>query len=328
MKVVLVDPSRTVIRIVTGLLEARDHDVRSFVDARAALDYIRTDPAVNALITSAEQTSMSGMELCRSVRQIASRGRPIYIILMSSNQEGQRLIKALDNGADDFVGKPPVVEELYARLRAAERVGAMQRELLKLATTDPLTGMLNRRAFFVEAEEARTRAEAGCMLSAAMFDIDHFKSVNDRHGHDVGDEVIRAVAREAAATTGAVIGRLGGEEFALLLEGRPLSDAVDVASDLRRRLAELHVDAGTTKVTFTCSFGVSEWKPGDAIDALLKRADVALYKAKMDGRNRVVAHEPILASIDYAGVIPVHRGSVKLAPEEQAPSGARSDSRR
>ena len=305
MNVVLVDPSRTVLKIVTGLLEARDYEVRSFTDAQGALDYIKSDPTVAALITSAELTSMSGIELCRRTRQLASRGRPIYVILMSSNRDGQTLIDALDNGADDFIGKPPVVEELYARLRAAERVGTMQRELLHLATTDPLTGMLNRRAFFVRAEEACARAEAGGALSAAMLDIDHFKRVNDVHGHDVGDAAIRGIAREAAATHKAILGRLGGEEFAILLEGRATSEAVDVAEDLRLRLSELRFETDTEEVSLTCSFGVSEWEAGDTIDGLLKRADVALYKAKMDGRNRVVAHQQSLVPINFQGRSPV-----------------------
>jgi two-component system cell cycle response regulator len=305
MNVVLVDPSRTVLKIVTNLLEARSHQVRVFTDAPGVLDYIRSDPTVEALITSAELASMSGIELCRRTRQLASRGRPIYVILMSSNRDGQTLIEALDNGADDFIGKPPDVEELYARLRAAERVGIMQRELLHLATTDPLTGMLNRRAFFVHAEEGCARAEAGGVLSAVMFDIDHFKRVNDVHGHDVGDAAIRGIAREAGATRKAVLGRLGGEEFAMLLEGRAISDAVDVAEDLRLRLSELRFETDTEEMTLTCSFGISEWEPGDTIDRLLKRADVALYKAKMDGRNRVVPHEHSLASMNYHGRDPL-----------------------
>jgi two-component system cell cycle response regulator len=299
MNVVLVDPSRTVLKIVTGLLEARDHAVRAFTDGQQALDSIKADPTVQALITSAELTSMSGVDLCRRTRQLASRGRPIYVILMSSNQAGQTLIEALDNGADDFIGKPPVVEELYARLRAAERVGTMQRELLRLATTDSLTGMLNRRAFFVQAEEACARAEAGGVLSAGMFDVDHFKCVNDLHGHDAGDAAIRGIAREASATPNAVLGRLGGEEFAFLLEGKTLSEAVDVAEELRLRLSKLRFETATEEMTLTCSFGVSQWLPGDSIDGLLKRADVALYKAKLDGRNRVVAHEPTLVPVSF-----------------------------
>jgi two-component system cell cycle response regulator len=305
MNVVLVDPSRTVLKIVGGLLEARDHKVCAFTDAQEALDCAKSDPTVEALITSAQLPSMPGVDLCRKARQLASRGRPIYVILMSSNQDGQSLIEALDNGADDFIGKPPVVEELYARLRAAERVGTMQRELLHLATTDPLTGILNRRAFFVQAEEACAHAQAGGLLSAGMFDIDHFKRVNDVHGHDAGDVAIRGIAREAATTANTILGRLGGEEFAFLLEGKGLTDAVEVAEDLRLRLSELHFETTTEEMTLTCSFGVSQWQPGDTIDGLLKRADVALYKAKLDGRNRVVAHEPPLAAINFAGPSPL-----------------------
>src|ERR1700736_4099818 len=198
MRVVLVDPSRTVLKFVGRLLEARDHEVRAFTDGEAALDCIRSDLKVGALITSAELISMSGMELCWETRLLATCNRQIYVILMSSNQDRHTLIEALDSGAD-YIGKPPIAEELYARLRAAERVAAMHQELMRLATTDSLTGVLNRRAFFERAREACCRAEAGAALSAVLFDIDHFKRVNDLYGHDVGDRAICAVAQEAAA---------------------------------------------------------------------------------------------------------------------------------
>jgi diguanylate cyclase (GGDEF)-like protein len=190
-----------------------------------------------------------------------------------------------------------VVEELYARLRAAERVGTMQRELLHLATTDSLTGLLNRRAFFVQAAEACTRSVGQSRLSAVAFDIDHFKGVNDVHGHDIGDAVIREVANEAAATRNAVLGRIGGEEFAMLLEGRGLADAVAVAEDLRLRLSELRFETITEELAVTCSLGVSEWGRSDSIDRLLKRADMALYKAKVDGRDRVAVYAPALEAV-------------------------------
>ncbi|HYS47944.1 MAG TPA: diguanylate cyclase [Xanthobacteraceae bacterium] len=288
MRVVLVDPSRTVLKFVGRLLEAREHEVRAFTDGRAALAYIRTDPGVGALVTSAELVSMSGMELCWETRLLATPGRPIYVILMSSSQDRHKLIEALDSGADDYIGKPPIAEELYARLRAAERVATMQRELLRLATTDPLTDVFNRRAFFERAAEVCARAEAGGALSAIVFDIDHFKRINDIYGHDVGDKAIRAVAGEAAAEDG-IVGRLGGEEFALLLEGRDLGQAIEVGERLRRNIAALQFTTDNGAMTLTCSFGIGAWERGDNIDLLLKRADVALYAAKTGGRNRVVA---------------------------------------
>src|SRR5215467_13145803 len=161
MRVVLVDPSRTVLKCVGRLLEARDHEVRAFTDGQAALECIRSDLKVGALITSAELGAISGLELCWETRLLATCDRPIYVIMMSSSQDQYRLIEALDSGADDYIGKPPVAEELYARLRAAERVAAMQQELVRLATTDSLTGAFNRRAFFERAHEAASRAGSG-----------------------------------------------------------------------------------------------------------------------------------------------------------------------
>jgi diguanylate cyclase (GGDEF)-like protein len=246
------------------------------------------DLSVGALVTSAELNSMSGMELCWEARLLATCNRQIYVILMSSSQDRHTLIEALDSGADDYIGKPPIAEELYARLRAAERVATMHDELIRLATTDPLTGVLNRRAFFERAREVCARADAGGALSAILFDIDHFKRVNDLYGHDVGDRAIRAVA-QAAAGEELIVGRLGGEEFAALVDGQGLDRALALAERLRQNMASLKFDTSHGRLTLTCSFGVSEWEPGDTIDFMLKRADVALYAAKTGGRNRVVA---------------------------------------
>jgi two-component system cell cycle response regulator len=297
MRVVLVDPSHTVLRFVQRLLEAGGHEVRPFTDGRRALDYIKSDRDVDALITSTEPSSMSGLDLCSQTRAAAGTSRAIYVILMSSSTDEKMLIEALDSGADDFVGKPPTAEKLYARLRAAERVGSMQRELIRLATTDALTGVCTRRAFFGKAEELSARAMAGEALSAVMLDIDHFKGINDLHGHDVGDEAIMAVAREAM-NEDVVVGRLGGEEFALLLQGRPLDQAACYAEALRQRLEKLEFVSGNGVVSLTCSLGVSEWEAGDTIDRLLKRADIALYAAKISGRNRVVRADAQLLTPD------------------------------
>jgi two-component system, cell cycle response regulator len=288
MRVVLVDPSRTVLKFVARLLEARDHDVRAFTDGRAALDCIRSDLTVGALITSAELGSMCGIELCWETRLLATCERQIYVILMSSSKDRQKLIEALDSGADDYIGKPPVAEELYARLRAAERVAAMQQELVRLATTDSLTGVLNRRAFFERAREACSHAAAGTPLSAILFDIDHFKRVNDLYGHDVGDRALCAVAHEAAGEN-PFVGRMGGEEFAMLLEGQGRDDALALAERLRGKMAALQFDTSRGTLALTSSFGMSTFEAGDTIELLLKRADVALYAAKTGGRNRVVA---------------------------------------
>jgi len=287
VRIVVVDPSRVVLKSICRLLTDGRHEVRPFVDGREALAHIKADPDVDVLITSTEPASISGLELCWETRLLAARDRPIHIILMSSNYDRAHLIEALDSGADDFIGKPPAAQELYARLRSAERLTAMQRELIALATTDPLTGVLNRRAFFERAQAACARANPG-VLCAVMFDVDHFKRVNDGHGHDVGDQALRELAHEVARHC-RIVGRLGGEEFAILLEGANQPPAIALAELLRVAVSLLRIETASGPLTLTCSFGVSEWGVNDSLDQLLKRADLALYEAKHAGRNRVVA---------------------------------------
>ena len=286
MRIALVDPNEATLEHVSRLLEARGHAVLRFRDERAALAAIETDAGIEAMIASTELNSMSGFELCWETRLLATCRRPIYVLLMSSRLDERSLIEALDSGADDFIGNPPLPEELYARLRAAERIAGMQRELIRLATTDPLTGLCNRRGFFELATEACERTPRPGEISAILLDIDNFKRINDDYGHDTGDEAIRACARIAQSESG-LVGRLGGDEFALLLEESALPEALAVAEDLRLRLSERPVETSKGLIPLTCSFGVSDAKPGDSIDKILCRADEALYQAKLGGRNRV-----------------------------------------
>ena len=317
MHVVLVDPSRTVLRCLTNVLEAQGYDVGQFTDATEALQYIKENHLVDALITSAQHSTMSGRELCAAVRRIASCHRPIYILLMSSSDEHRNLIEALDNGADDFIRKPPVTEELYARLRAANRIVSMQRELIGFATTDFLTGVLNRRAFFEKAQELCAWAEIDGPLSAILLDIDHFKEINDSYGHSAGDEVLKAITREVS-TEGATIGRLGGEEFAMLLKDVPLSRAAEIAESLRLGIQQLGVSIDQQTVSLTCSFGVSQWQVDDTIDLLLRRADVGLYKAKTSGRNRVMIGECTSNVAEYDESVSAVRSDVRYLQKKPA----------
>jgi diguanylate cyclase (GGDEF)-like protein len=299
MQTIVVDPSRTVLKIVGQLLESAGHRAHPFTDGEEALNFLQANPDIEALITSVELPTMSGIELCRMARTLSNAHRPLYIVVMSSNQEQSLLLSALEGGADDFIGKPPATEELFVRMRAAERIGAMQRDLLRLATTDPLTGMLNRRAFFERAEKLCAQFTAQAKLSAVMFDIDHFKRVNDTYGHGAGDKVICAIAAEAMRSS-RLAGRLGGEEFAVLLEGAAIPDAIKVAEQLRASIGALNTDIDGETVKVACSFGVDDWEFGDTIDDLLRRADGALYNAKAAGRNRVIAYDHSKSSTDAA----------------------------
>jgi two-component system cell cycle response regulator len=216
MRIALVDPSPAAQALAARALDARGHEIFCFEDGEKALQGIKTDPGIDALITDSDTTPFSGVELCWETRLLAGKKRPIYILLITSSENHRTWMEALDCGADDVISKPPVTEELYAKLRAAERVVTLQRELIQMATRDPLTGVYNRRAFFEEATEACGEASNGSPLSAILIDIDRFKAINDHYGHDVGDQAIRAVAHEVARG-GATVGRLGGDEFSILL---------------------------------------------------------------------------------------------------------------
>src|SRR3954468_21470764 len=225
MRIVLVDPSRAVQRAMTRLIEEGGHEVVAFADGLEALSFITQDGNVRAMITSTQPISISGIDLCVAVRKLSGSRRALHVILMSSTDDYYLAVTALDNGADDFIHKPPNPDELRARLRLADRVTAMKQQLIQFATTDPLTGLLNRRAFFdTAAETIRCAAPGALNLTAIMLDIDHFKKINDTYGHDTGDCVLAEVSRQIRVV-GDVSGRLGGEEFCILVCGE-VSDAM------------------------------------------------------------------------------------------------------
>lgn len=179
-----------------------------------------------------------------------------------------------------------------ALLQDLARLVVDELELRQLATTDSLTGAMTRRGFMREAQQAFERARRyRHPLSCIMLDIDHFKSVNDRHGHGVGDRVLRGVTASCRLVIRAVdgLGRLGGEEFAIILPETDMAAAEAIAERLRQQISETvtPTDAGALRVT--ASLGVATMSPNvQDVDALLRDADDALYKAKSSGRNRVV----------------------------------------
>jgi diguanylate cyclase (GGDEF)-like protein len=168
---------------------------------------------------------------------------------------------------------------------------ALEVELVKQASTDPLTGIGNRRHFMLQAEQEMGRARRfGRPFSVMMMDVDHFKPINDRHGHAVGDVVLQAVVRRASdgLRQSDQIARLGGEEFAAMLPETNLAAAAAVAERIRQNLVSRPIIASGKAIDCTISIGTAEMREGDiTIDDLLRRADEALYRAKAAGRNRV-----------------------------------------
>jgi diguanylate cyclase len=179
-------------------------------------------------------------------------------------------------------------ERLFGEMRKGE---ALRVELARQAAEDELTGLLTRRAFFAEAAAVLRADEAdGAVGAVAMvIDVDRFKSVNDGHGHAAGDEALRTIAARLAGAlrAGDVLGRIGGEEFAVLLPATGRAAAEEVAERLRRSVAGAGIDVGGEVLHISVSIGMATSHPGDPLDASLRRADAAMYRSKHTGGDRV-----------------------------------------
>lgn len=233
-----------------------------------------------------------GLQLIREAMAAGCR-TPIVFLTAES---GQRVdIEAMNAGALDYLVKGEITPRMVERsLRYALKLGETLEALRRLATRDQLTGLLNRREFDRILEEERERAlRFGHTVALIMVDIDHFKSVNDTHGHPVGDVVLREVARRVSSQVRTVdrVARFGGEEFGVILVHADRVAALEVANKLCAAVRRDPILAGETlPLNITISAGVAIL-PTDAADeaTLLSRADKALYVAKSGGRNRAVA---------------------------------------
>ncbi len=253
------------------------------------------------VIVSLTLLNEDGLRLCSQLRS-HERTRQVPILLMIDEGDMNRVAKGLELGANDYVIKPIDRNELQARVRTQirrkryqDRLRANYEQSLSLALTDSLTGVFNRRYVSVHLPRLLDRAaDSNKPMSILMFDIDHFKRVNDTFGHDIGDEVLKEVAVRAARNLRNfdLVARLGGEEFVVIMPDTDGEAALMVAERLRRRIGDtvLTISAAVGEIVVTVSVGVAVGgRVGDTVETLIKRSDEALYEAKRSGRNRVVA---------------------------------------
>jgi diguanylate cyclase (GGDEF)-like protein len=261
---------------------------------------------------------MPGIEGPEIVQRLRTQEdiNPHYVIIMTNSNSENAVARALDAGADDFIGKPFNLNELRARVAVGRRIKSLQQSLAeklqkleaaaetisRLARTDELTGLHNRRSFneiFALAISAAHRH--GHPLSLIIIDLDHFKIVNDTYGHCVGDMVLKGFADLLLKMVRDedVAARWGGEEFIILLAHTACEAAAALAERIRSSFEHSSGSAGPR--TITASFGVAQLQGDEHEDALIKRADDALYRAKHEGRNRVITAEVKLKLLRYNG---------------------------
>lgn len=283
--------------------------IGSMLESACRLD-VATDPQAGffraaeepyeCLIVATGFADYDPLRLCSQLRTL-DRTRLLPIILLAGEGEEDRVMRALELGINDYVMRPVDKEELTARLRTQVRrkryndhLRTSVTETIEMAITDALTGLHNRRYLDSHVQILFDRAMARRQpLSVMITDIDRFKSINDCWGHDGGDRVLREFATRLRRNVRGIdlVCRYGGEEFVIVMPDTPLHAAEMIAERIRNEIARtpFPVCEGKT-IGVTVSVGVSTLRrPGDTVEALMKRADMALYEAKTGGRNRVVA---------------------------------------
>ncbi len=278
---------------------AKEHTVEVETDPSEAL-FRAAEGNYDLLIVSLDLTNFDALRLCSQVRSL-DRTRNIPILAVTEPDNSARMLRGLEIGVNDYLMRPIDKNELLARARSqvrkrryAERLRDNVQMSIEMAITDGLTGLFNRR--YMESHLGTLIEQAiarGKPLTALVIDIDYFKSINDTHGHDAGDDVLREFAlRIKRSIRGIDLAcRCGGEEFVVVMPETDMAVAAMVAERLRRRIAAdpFVIQQGAGSVPVTISIGIAALRGrDDTAAALIKRADQALYRAKRDGRNRVV----------------------------------------
>jgi two-component system, cell cycle response regulator len=298
-RILIVDDRRSSYERLAGLIVA-EHTADVETNPHEAL-FRAADGNYDLLIISLGLENFDGLRLCSQVRSLErTRGLPILII--AEAEDNARLLRGLEIGVNDYLVRPIDKNEMFARVRTQVRKKRYTERLrdnfqlsMEAAITDSLTGLHNRR--YMEShlgtlvEEAASR---GKPLSLLILDIDYFKSINDGYGHDAGDDVLREFATRVRKSIRGIdlACRHGGEEFVIVMPETDMAVAGVVAERIRRRVAgePFAIQKGSGAIDVTISIGIAALHSADdTADTILKRADQALYRAKRDGRNRVVA---------------------------------------
>lgn len=311
MRILIADDEATSRVMLRRTLEKWGHEVVEVGDGEPAAQILLSDNVPQLAILDWVMPGMNGVDVCARLRR-AHREPYVYVVMLTSKADKKDLVTALDAGTDDFLTKPFDPVELKARLGHAQRwLDLLEelrsaREALRIqATHDPLTGILNRAETFRILQRELARAERiDSPLSVLLVDLDHFKRVNDTHGHLAGDAALREVTERMTATVRVydTIGRYGGEEFLILLPGCDEKSAVSVAERHRRAIdrAPLQLAGGPLPLTVSIGIATATDATRSSASALFHAADAALYRAKSLGRNRVFSASCLGESLDVS----------------------------
>jgi two-component system cell cycle response regulator len=324
MKILIADDEPVSRHMLRTLLVKWGYEVIAVEDGNAAWEHLKSPDAARMALLDWMMPGRNGVDVCREMR----KQRPVpytYILLLTAKDAKESVVEGLESGADDYLTKPFHPQELRARIRVGMRLLDLEDSLVQAreamrfkATHDALTGVWNRGAIMeiLDREISRSRRE-GASLGVLIADLDHFKSINDTYGHLAGDHVLCEMTNRMQADIRPydAVGRYGGEEFLILLPGCSRSEAADKAEHLRETLLQRPVETESGLLKITMSVGgvaTGDW-PEYTASQILRLADSTLYRAKEEGRNRIVIagaaeqEEVLRASLELSSYGPKER---------------------
>lgn len=308
MRILVADDDPVSLRIMERTLEKGGYEVVTAENGRQAAQELSKEDGPRLALIDWMMPELDGPGVCREVRS-----RPhdayVYIMLLTAKQSTEDVVKGLEAGADDYLTKPCHPAELKARLHTGRRILELEdklviaREEMRFkATHDSLTSLWDRGSIFalLKNELGRSFRER-TPVSMMICDVDHFKQINDVHGHLVGDEVLQelSIRLQTLVRPYDSVGRYGGEEFLVVLGGCGSADLRKRAEQVREGIAEIPFQTASGPLRVTVSLGavtIEGWTRSTPVEPFLKEADAALYRAKAAGRNCVVFAEAMVSS--------------------------------
>lgn len=290
--ILLVDDLTSARGLLARMLKIQQYSVFEAGSGAEALSLLESNPEIRLVISDYNMPDIDGYELTRRIRR-RFPANEVRVIGISSSTDRAVSAGFLKAGANDFISRPFVPEELQCRIASNAETLAQLKQLRELASRDHLTGLFNRRYFFEHAPKLiKAAAQAGGPSAVAVLDIDHFKRLNDGHGHEAGDRALELIAsclERSLERSGHLLARIGGEEFAILFPGMAPAEAMRASDHIRLDISHLSLQIGAQQISVTASIGIAEARLDQSFGHYLSAADRALYAAKEKGRNRVEA---------------------------------------
>ncbi len=306
MKILIAEDDKVSRMVLIRTLEKRGYEVLSARDGQEGWEIFQKEKGnISIAILDWMMPGINGLELCRRIKEAAT-SHYVYVIFLTGKKDIEDIVEGLKTGADDYLTKPFDKRELSYRVEVGQRIVELEKalkesnqKLHEMAVTDSLTGIFNRRAILERLRNEISRAgREKSQLCLMILDIDHFKRVNDEHGHTVGDQTLIKVVNRINFQLRPydTMGRYGGEEFLLCFPGVNPEAGRKIAERVRTCICKKPFEIDDKRFNVSISLGVTSIVPStdgdtnDLLEAMIKTADDALYKAKNAGRNRVVVY--------------------------------------